>query len=346
MLNLAGSVHRLRIARMDDDRSAAGALAGGTAVIYTLFANADLPAGAAAGHVLCADVCIGAEPPAPDLAFVIRPIAPAAPKKRARYGALAAALFLHLALLLWFIAWPREPKHLGLEDGLPESLNVSVISSADLKRLSSDMIRQDAPPPAPPALETPQPPEPQPPVQQEAPPAPQPPILQDAKAADSSPLRVPTEQRDAPYDPSAFIAMASEQFSAQLNQAFKMAETRREQPRQQTAKRPAKAAPNVTVLRPGATHVGKSDEFERAVIWALGATVPRGNGKWGTTIVTFVVSAAGQVEGLRMIKSSDDNWLDSAALLAVRQARMPVPPQGLPAGDRTFNVEYISLQTR
>jgi hypothetical protein len=61
---------------------------------------------------------------------------------------------------------------------------------------------------------------------------------------------------------------------------------------------------NVTAMRPDASHIGKSDEFERDVIWALGATVPTGNGKWGTAIVTFVVSASGQVEGLRLVKSA------------------------------------------
>ncbi len=28
--------------------------------------------------------------------------------------------------------------------------------------------------------------------------------------------------------------------------------------------------------------------------------------------------------------------------MSVRQARMPKPPEPLPGGDRTFNIEYIS----
>ena len=47
-----------------------------------------------------------------------------------------------------------------------------------------------------------------------------------------------------------------------------------------------------------------------------------------------------------MIKSSGDNWLDTAALMSVRQARMPKPPEPLPGGDRTFNIEYISMEGR
>jgi protein TonB len=138
--------------------------------------------------------------------------------------------------------------------------------------------------------------------------------------------------------------MAAAQFSAQLNQAFNAAAANTQR---RAAARPASlASGRVRSTRPGATHIGKSDEFERAVIWALGATVPEGNGKWGDTIVTFTVSAAGQPDGLRLLKSSGDNWLDGAALMAVKQARIPSPPPGLPAGDRTFVIEYISLPSR
>ncbi len=130
----------------------------------------------------------------------------------------------------------------------------------------------------------------------------------------------------------------SEQFSSQLKHAVKQAEERHEQ-----AQHTPRQAGNVKSFRPGATHQGKSDEWERKVIWALAATKPMGNGKWGTVLVTFVVNDSGQVQGLRLLKSSGDNWLDQGALLAVKQARMPAPPPGLPTGDRAFNIEYISL---
>jgi protein TonB len=136
--------------------------------------------------------------------------------------------------------------------------------------------------------------------------------------------------------------MAAAQFSAQLNQVFNAADARR----QAAARRTSAASGRVRSTRPGATHLGKSDEFEREVIWALGATVPEGNGKWGSTVVTFTVSAAGQPDGLRLLKGSGDNWLDGAALMAVKQARIPSPPPGLPTGDRTFVIEYISLPSR
>ncbi len=232
----------------------------------------------------------------------------------------------------------------GREDGAPETLNVSVVSSADLKRLA-DPFRQDGNPSPAPDMETPAPP--QPPQEQQTPPEQQPAPpeqAQEAKAAPDPQLKK-NERQTNDYDPSGFIAMASQQFSAQLDHAFKAAEARHDANAKRsalTASQPTMAARNVKVFRPGASHIGKSDEFAQAVIWALGATKPMGNGKWGTVVVTFIVNGPGPAGGLQLLKSSGDNWLDTAALMAVKQARMPTPPPGLPAPDRTFVIEYIS----
>ncbi len=299
--------------------------------IYSLRANARVPK----------------EPPPQEFSLTInkRPAEARAQRRRWPYRALAAALAAHLAAVALFIARPGEPRQLGLENGVP--LDVSIISADDLKRLGSDRHLQEAPPPSPARETPPSPPEPQAvpvPPQQPAVPAPEQPPVQEAQAAFSPAESKPAVKRD--YDPSGFIEMASAQFSAQLNQAFKAAEARRDtqrnvEPKPQAAQA-AMAAPNVKVMRPGATHIGKSDEFERNVIWALGATVPMGNGKYGTSVVTFVVSDTGRVEGLTLVKSAGDDWLDNSALMAVKQARMPVPPAGLPVGDRRFVIRYIS----
>ncbi len=350
--SLASYAHSLRISNAEAGYGA-GVFPGGPD--YALFAHRAIPAKEPpAIYSLRANPGVpkGPAPQEFSLAAAKQPVTAQALRRRWPYRALAAALAVHLAIIALFIARPGQPRQLGLENGVP--LNVTIISSADLKRLSSDPFLQDAPPPAP---ETPpSPPEPQavpvppqppmvpaPPQQQAAPVSQEPPV-EEANAAFSPSKSKPVKTTD--YDPSGFIEMASAQFSAQLNQAFKAAEARRDTQRsaqpQREATRAAMAAPNVKVMRPGATHVGKSDEFERAVIWALGATVPMGNGKWGTSVVTFVVSETGKVEGLTLIKSAGDNWLDQGALLAVKQARMPVPPAGLPAGDRTFVIRYIS----
>ncbi len=287
-----------------------------------LFADASFPAGATPpGYALIADR---------------RQILTNAWSKRAVYAAIAAAFLLHLAILTPFLVRPApsapDIHQLGMEEGAPENLNVSIISEADLKRLSSDPFRQEAPPsPAPPDTPAP-PPEPQ------AVPEPPKPPVKEANAASSAAEPDASDKKSPPFDPAGYIAQMSEQFGFQLKQAVNESEQRREQTRQAS-----RQSGNVRSLRPGATHQGKSDEWERKVIWALSATKPMGNGKWGSAVVTFVVSESGQVQGLRLIKTSGDNWLDQGALLAVKQARMPAPPSGLPAGDRVFNIEYISL---
>jgi periplasmic protein TonB len=260
-------------------------------------------------------------------------------RRRALFAAivLALALLVHLSLLAPILVQPAPSlRELGMENGLPENLNVSVISEADLKRLSSDPYRQEAPPaPTPRNADETMPAPEDAKADQDTPEPPQP----EAKQASAPPPAEPLfDEKPAPYDPSGFIAKAAQQFTMQIERSMEAPPAPREQ-----ARRAARSAGNVRVLRPGATHSGQSDEFERNVVWALAGTKPMGNGKWGTAVVTFVVTEAGRLEGLRLIKSSGDNWLDTGVLMSVKQARLPVPPRGLTAGDRTFNVEYISI---
>ncbi len=260
------------------------------------------------------------------------------------YLALLAALLIHLAAVGTFIRWPSQPERFGLADGVPENLPVSVISAAELDRLSPDPFRREAVPAPTPGREFAALPSPPP----EPPPAP-PPKPEQQPVQEADPWFTP-ESSDAPktrkFDAAGFIQAASAQFSAELDHAFKAAKARSERP-SQSRRRSAKAevrAGGVSVMRPGATHKGKSDPFAREVVWALAATKPMGNGKYGTVIVTFQVSNAGRLQGLRMIKSAGDKWLDTAVMMSVKQARMPKPPEPLPLGDRTFVVQYISME--
>jgi periplasmic protein TonB len=266
----------------------------------------------------------GAEPPAlpPGYALDAGEKAVAGPgySKRALYIAIALSAVLHLVLFGYFAARngtalsPPDVRELGAEEGRPENLSVSVITEADLKSLRTVPLPQDQ------AVAQPAPKEPPSPEQEQ-------------REAATPPQKSPFQ---APEDPSGFAARFADQFTASMKQAFAEAEKRK------VSRPPVRVSPNLSFFRPAATHSGKSDEFERAVAWALAATVPQGNGVWGSTIVTFVVSANGQVQDLRLLKSSGDKFLDTGALMAVRQARLPTPPADLGAGDRTFNVEYIS----
>ena len=121
------------------------------------------------GYALTADAGAPAEapPPAQALAVDKQPGAAKAESHRPPYRSIGAAAVIHLALLVSLIVHPGPAKELGMEHGLPEALNVSIISSADLKRLSSDPTERDTPPPAPaptPEIPAPPQPEPQPPV--------------------------------------------------------------------------------------------------------------------------------------------------------------------------------------
>ncbi len=256
---------------------------------------------------------------------------------RLLYAALGAALLLHLLVVApFFLGFGPDTPDPGAEQGTPDDLNVSVVSEADLQRFS-DPFRQEGSRPS--TVQQPSPPTPE---QAEAIPTPPQSAAQEEKAEPSSSIPLAEGKSKQPFDPEGFIAMASQQFASQINQAFDASAAKR----REEARRPVAASGGVKMFRPGAAHDGKSDEFARAVYWALAATKPMGNGKYGSTIVTFSISAAGQLEGLKLVHSSGDNWLDQGALMAVRQAKLPVPPSGIGAGDRTFSVEYISLEGR
>lgn len=258
--------------------------------------------------------------------------------KLARYA--AAALALHLAVAAFFILRPVSMHRIGIEQGLPETVSVSVeFNAADLKRLSSDPFYQDGQPVPDSTAEA------QTPVRYAQPMIPpSKPAFQDAKT-----VAFPAQVSPSPgktYDASDFATMAAQQFSSQLKQAFKAVEARRDAEQSKPPQRPVQVASNVRLSRPGASRSGKSNEFEREVIWALAATRPMGNGKPGSSLVSFTISTAGRVEGLTLLQSSGDKWLDEGALMAVKQAHMPVPAPELTVGDRTFHVEYISLPGR
>jgi len=349
---LANRYHSLTVPATAAGWSAAGSEPAGAAMGYALFADRGEPSGPLPQRfdlVASRTVPEGATPPQYTLRAEREPARAAFAEARRRrlrwpYLALAAALLLHLAPFGTIALWPSPPERFGMEDGVPDNLPVSVISAAELDRLSSDSIhREAAPTPAPApdmaALPSP-PPEPAP----APPPEPQQEPVKEAEASFTPEPQKAVKTQD--FDPTGFIEAASAQFSAQLNHAFQAAESRRErpsEPRRQTAKAEARAG-GVSVMRPGATHKGKSDPFAREVVWALAATKPMGNGKYGTVVVTFEVSGEGRLEGLRMLKSAGDKWLDTAVMMSVRQAHMPKPPEPLPLGDRTFVVEYISME--
>jgi periplasmic protein TonB len=325
-------MHRLAIPAIDAGWNAAGA--GPLAAGFVLTVDRSVPEGPVpARHALAA----GSR-----LLETVRGSLP--------YRAAVAALACHLLLLAGALYkpgmfWPAPPptrELMGLEDG---SVEVSVISANALDRLHSGVMQREAVPSEEPPAETPPAPPPEPP--------PAPPQRQAEAVPD--PLPAPSQSKGVKsdtYDPSAFAEMASNAFTSEITGAFRMAEARRhnqQQQQQQTQRESVRMEARsgaISASRPGASHKGRSDPFAKDVIWALAATKPMGNGKYGTIVVTFTVSDSGQLEGLRLVKSAGDKWLDQAVMMSVKQARMPKPPEPLPHADRTFVVNYISQEGR
>src|ERR1700741_4221668 len=134
--------------------------------------------------------------------------------KRKPYRAAAASLIFHLMVLALFLlrpaGHPREQS--GAEEGLPENLNVAVITEADLKSMSMDPFRQEssvAPPPSNPPT-----PAQEPNPEKETKPPPEEPD------EPPPPAKSPTEQTQKPEDPNGFAARCSEKFAESMTQAF------------------------------------------------------------------------------------------------------------------------------
>lgn len=134
-------------------------------------------------------------------------------------------------------------------------------------------------------------------------------------------------------DNSKFIDYAANAFSAQLEGAFKKAEALREQAKSERQSAEVRQAGRKT----------QTTEFRNAVIRALAATMPSGNGRKGATaVVSFVVSEKGKLQDLKLLRSSGDRWLDREALSAIRLAHLPLPAPGLSLKDRALRVEFVS----
>ena len=178
-----------------------------------------------------------------------------------------------------------------MEEGLPENLNVSVVSAADLDRLSSDPFLREArqsPLPANAPETAPAPEDAQ--AERDAPVEPEP----EAKQASAAP---PPRSLSSMTSPRLTTPPASSRGRLSNSHRRSSMPSTRRTPSSEQAKRAARSAGNVTAMRPGATHSGKSDAFERDVVWALSATKPMGNGKWGSAVVTFVVTEVGPRRG-------------------------------------------------
>lgn len=101
-----------------------------------------------------------------------------------------------------------------------------------------------------------------------------------------------------------------------------------------TVTRPSRAA---VAASPGAVRA-----FSRQVAAALSRSRPRPGRtrSRGTTLIVLAISESGDLEFVRIARSSGDGVLDNAALAAVRKASLPSPPPGLTLKQRTYEMPY------
>lgn len=96
--------------------------------------------------------------------------------------------------------------------------------------------------------------------------------------------------------------------------------------------------PPVAAASPGAMRA-----YAKSVVAALGRTSPRQGVVGivrGTVRIAFVISIGGELESVRVARSSGALRLDEAAISAVRLARFPSPPAGMTLGERTYEIPY------
>jgi protein TonB len=82
--------------------------------------------------------------------------------------------------------------------------------------------------------------------------------------------------------------------------------------------------------------------YNRSVLAALkksGVKAPRGHAH-GTTVVEFIIAEDGDIDLVRIKKSSGHAALDQAALAAVERASFPPPPPGMTRKQRNYVIPY------
>jgi TonB family protein len=294
-------------------------------------------------------------------------------RERNFWIALVCAVLFHAAFFISAIR--SEPTRLGDPSGAEKAISVSLVTEADLKSRST-VADMPSPPPAPtpvpaqPPAPKPEPPKPEakqqpqpepPPPQPEAKPEPQPekPAEQQAK------LEKPDVEENAPD-----LFSLDTQNPANLKSDTKPKKKPDASPKKESVSKPPPKKPNKPRKRlssldlspppsasppssfdggpsaafrrpPGITRSGLNDEFAREVIRALQRTMPQLSGVLGRVTVRIYLSESGNVEEVRLLKSSSDHSLDQDVIFAARQTSYPIPPAGSNVADRTFMVTYV-----
>ena len=300
-------------------------------------------------------------PPAPDPVSIDLSAAEGLPKSAQRRmwsASLLAAVSAHVLVLIG-AAWAPSLRSVGAGGQELEAIDVDIVSSRVLEsRLAGAQadaaapeVVDDAAPGAAPsqasmaAVDQ---------MRAETKPEPQP-------AAPTPDLVIPeTKQEEPPPEPDEIaLAIADKQPEKPDDQ---QPET---EPEQNAEPQPQSAAPSQgseasesadeggavargmdLVDTPGqqaaAASPGVANEYAKIVIETLARRKPRATaGVRGTVRIGFRVSHSGDVQDVRVLRSSGRKVLDEAAVIAVSSTKFPAPPPALANAQLSYEVPYI-----
>lgn len=102
-----------------------------------------------------------------------------------------------------------------------------------------------------------------------------------------------------------------------------------------------RSAPGETPVAGVQASAGEIAAYQRDLVAAIAKKRPRGTpGQRGTVKIAFTVGTGGAIATAFVRQSSGIASLDEAALQAVRDARLPEPPAGMPARLQTYEIPF------
>lgn len=265
---------------------------------------------------------------------------------------LAVAVLVH-ALLLIRIGTSAPPS-MGTAGGSEDTISIDLVTQADLDSTATvaeqkagdpdvpvTAAQPEQPPPAAPSPPEPQAEAPQPEAPPETKPEQQQSILPDV--ADNVP--------DVLSEPLPGEAPKKSEAAAKPKPPNKLQEKQQEKRTAKLDLSPPKSAPNAPSgggggsagfeRPPNITRSGENDAFGQRVIAALQKSMPPHSGIYGRLTVRIVLKPDGNVDEVKVIKTSTISVLDEVVLFAARQTPYPFPAPNSKDVDRVFLVTYI-----
>ncbi|MFM9940075.1 MAG: TonB family protein [Hyphomicrobiaceae bacterium] len=254
---------------------------------------------------------------------------------RRHRGALICAGALHLALLAAMAAsWTRDPIGSSGQSLEAISVEIALVPSIGLTAAAPEPAPADAPPSPTPAAALPSASAPPPPVQPtekatDAPPAP--PLPPPTIVAKPDPA--PAEPETPAIEIREITTVAPSPVTTPIT-----AKAQAEAAATGAPARPISSAP-AAAARASPREV---QAYARSIVAALDQSRPKSAPGLvrGTVKIAFLIAQSGDLDDVRVAKSSGHEAIDRAALAAVRRATFKPPPPGLTDKERTYEVPY------